>query len=187
MATEGIVYGADDEPGIRRHGHRRVRYTDERRAGRTVTDPATIDRIRKLAIPPAWTDVWISADPRSHVQATGRDARGRKQYRYHRDYRSRRDAMKFEQLVPFAQALPALRQSVEADLRQSGLPHDQVVALVVALLDRTLLRVGNECYVRDNGSFGLTTLRDRHADVQGRTIRLHFRAKSAKDCEMTWS
>jgi DNA topoisomerase-1 len=182
-----IVYGTDDEPGIRRHGHRRFRYTDERRAGRAVTDPETLDRIRRLAVPPAWTDVWISPDAATHVQATGRDARGRKQYRYHGAYRSRRDAKKFDQLVAFGRALPAIREAVDADLRRTGLPHDQVVALVVALLDRTLLRVGNESYVRDNGSFGLTTLRCRHAEVQGRTIRLRFRAKSAQVAEMTWS
>ena len=187
MSGRRIVHGADDEPGIRRHGHRRFRYTDERRSGRTVTDPKTLERIRRLAVPPAWTDVWISADPATHIQATGRDARGRKQYRYHSEYRARRDAKKFDQLVPFGQALPVLRRAVDADLRRTGLPHDQVVALLVALLDRTLLRVGNESYVRDNGSFGLTTLRDRHADVDGRTIRLHFRAKSAKDCELQWT
>jgi len=152
-----------------------------------VTDPETLDRIRHLAVPPAWSDVWISADPATHVQATGRDARGRKQYRYHWAYRNRRDAKKFEQLVPFGRSLPDIRRRVDIDLRRAGAPHEQVVALIVALLDRTLLRVGNESYARDNGSFGLTTLRDRHVDVEGRTIRLHFRAKSAKPCDVEWT
>ena len=187
MSEERIVYGADDEPGIRRQGRNRFRYTDDRRAGRPVNDADTLERIRRLAVPPAWTDVWISPDPASHLQATGRDAKGRKQYRYHPAYRSRRDAKKFDQLVAFGHALPNLRRAVDADLSRTGLPQEQVVALVVALLDRTLLRVGNESYVRDNGSFGLTTLRDRHARVEGRTIRLRFRAKSAKECEVSWT
>ncbi len=187
MSASTIVFGTDDEPGLRRHGRRRFHYTDDRRGGRPVTDDETVERIRRLAIPPAWTDVWISPDPTTHVQATGRDARGRKQYRYHKQYRSERDAKKFDQLLAFGQVLGPIRRAVDADLDRGGLPHDQVVALVVALLDRTLLRVGNECYVRDNGSFGLTTLRDRHAEIHGRTIRLHFRAKSAKDCELSWT
>ena len=182
-----IVYGGDDEPGLRRHGHTRMTYTDDRRGGRTVTDADTLARIKRLAVPPAWTDVWISADPRSHIQATGRDARGRKQYRYHQDYRRQRDTKKFDQLVAFGHALGALRRTVDADLARTGLPKEQVVALIVALLDRTLFRIGNECYARDNGSFGLTTVRDRHARIDGRTIQLRFRGKYAKTCEVAWT
>jgi DNA topoisomerase I len=187
VAGSKIVYGGDDEPGIRRHGRVRVSYTDERAGGRAVSDTETLGRIKRLAVPPAWTDVWISADPSSHIQATGRDARGRKQYRYHREYRTQRDSKKFDQLVPFGHALVPLRRTVDADLDRSGLPKEQVVALIVALLDRTLFRVGNECYARDNGSFGLTTVRDRHARIEGRTIRLRFRGKYAKTCEIAWT
>jgi DNA topoisomerase-1 len=187
MAGSKIVFGIDDQPGIRRRGRVRVTYTNERAGGRPVTDPDTLARIKRLAVPPAWTNVWISADPCSHIQATGRDARGRKQYRYHPDYRTQRDAKKFDQLVPFGHALAPLRRTVDADLDRTGLPKEQVVALVVALLDRTLFRVGNECYARDNGSFGLTTVRDRHARIEGRTIRLRFRGKYAKTCEIAWT
>ncbi len=181
------MYGGDDEPGIRRHGHARVTYTDDRAGGRRVTDAETLARIKRLAVPPAWTDVWISADSATHIQATGRDARGRKQYRYHRDYRRQRDTKKFDQLVPFGHVVGDLRRAVDADLARTGLPKEQVVALVIALLDRTLFRIGNECYARDNGSFGLTTVRDRHARVDGRTIRLRFRGKYAKTCEVAWT
>jgi DNA topoisomerase-1 len=186
-AKPKIVYGGDDEPGIRRRGRARVTYTDDRHGGRVITHAETLARIKRLAVPPAWTDVWISADPRSHIQATGRDARGRKQYRYHRDYRTERDSKKFDQLVAFGHALGTLRRTVDADLDRNGLPKEQVVGLIVALLDRTLFRVGNECYVRDNGSFGLTTVRDRHARIEGRTIRLRFRGKYAKTCEVAWT
>jgi DNA topoisomerase-1 len=183
----GLAYGSDSEPGLRRAGRAKVRYVDDRRGGRAVTDANTLERIRRLAIPPAWTDVWISPDPSSHLQATGRDARGRKQYRYHPDFRSQRDATKFDQLVAFGGALGGLRRRVDADLARPGLPADRVTALVVSLLDRTFLRVGNECYARDNGSFGLTTLRDRHAKVSGAMIRLRFVGKSAKVHEVAWT
>jgi DNA topoisomerase-1 len=178
-----LVYGGDDVPGIRRRGRQRVRYVDDR-TGRVVRDPRVLERIAALAVPPAWTDVWISADPAGHLQATGRDARGRKQYRYHPRYRSHRDATKFDQLLTFGRALPALRRGVEADLSQRGLPLDRVTAVVVALLDDTGVRVGNECYAQDNGSFGLTTLRDRHVRIQGDGIRMRFVGKSAKEHEI---
>ncbi len=139
----GLVFGGDDEPGLRRRGRRRPRYVDER-TGAAVTDPETLARIRSLAVPPAWTDVWISPDARTHLQATGRDARGRKQYRYHADFRRHRDEAKFEQLVPFGRRLGRLRRRVDHDLDQPGLPLDRVTAVLVRLLEDTFVRVGNE-------------------------------------------
>jgi DNA topoisomerase-1 len=182
----GLDYGHDDEPGLRRRGRKHFTYVDERRRGREVTDARTLERIRRLAIPPAWTDVWISANPACHVQATGRDARGRKQYRYHPDFRRHRETTKFDQLPAFGAVLGTVRRTVEEDLDRRGLPLERVEALVVALLDRTYLRVGNESYARDNGSYGLTTLRDKHAVVRNGTIRLHFTGKSAKDHTIEW-
>ena len=129
-------------------------------------------------IPPAWTDVWISPDPRGHLQAVGRDARGRKQYRYHPHWRVVRDEVKYGKVIAFARALPRIRQRVAADLRRSGLPREKVLAAVVQLLEKTLIRVGNEEYARHNHSFGLTTMRDQHAKVHGSTVRFEFRGKS---------
>ncbi len=146
--------------------------------GDRITDRRTLDRIRSLAIPPAWAAVRICPSPDGHLQAVGRDARGRKQYRYHPAFRRRRDAAKFESLVVFAQRLPAIRRQVEQDLARPGLSRERVLALVVRLLDITRLRVGNDEYRRDNGSYGLTTLRDRHARVEGANLRLRFRGKS---------
>lgn len=171
-----LRYGSDAEPGIRRRGTKRFAYVNER-TGRPASR-ADVERITALAIPPAWTDVWIAADPTSHVQATGRDAKGRKQYRYHPDHTSSRSADKFADLVPFAHALGRVRNRVRRDLRADELDHDQVVAVVVRLLDVTGLRVGNPQYARENGSFGLTTLRRRHARLRGSTLRLSFRGKS---------
>jgi DNA topoisomerase I len=145
-----------------------------------ITDEETVDRIRRLAIPPAWTDVWICADPLGHLQATGRDARGRKQYRYHARFRARRESAKYERLVAFARALPAIRRQVDRDLSRPGLPREKVLAAVVRLLELTLIRVGNDEYRRLNRSFGLTTLHDRHAVVSGSTIRFRFRGKSGR-------
>lgn len=144
----GLRYGTDDEPGISRHGHRRPRYRDQR-TGALVTDHSTLDRIRQLAIPPAWTDVWISADPTSHVQATGRDAKRRKQYRYHPAYRAHQEAAKFDLMARYGRALPALRRTVAQDLRRRELDQRCVVAVVVQLLEDTLIRVGNEEYARE--------------------------------------
>jgi DNA topoisomerase IB len=142
---------------------------------------ATVERIRALAIPPAWTDVWICADPRGHLQACGRDARGRKQYRYHPAWRARRDRDKFGRLQQFGACLPALRRRLRRDLALQGLPREKVLAVVVSLLGHTLVRIGNDEYARDNDSFGLTTLRDRHlAFVRQGRARLHFRGKSGK-------
>jgi DNA topoisomerase I len=171
----GLVFANDDDPGIRRRGRQRFTYvTDD---GHAVREPKTLTRIRVLAVPPAWTDVWIAADPRAHVQATGRDARGRKQYRYHDDFRAHRDSAKFDDLVPFGHALAGLRRQVEADLGADGMSYERLVALVVWLLNDTYLRVGNESYARENGSFGLTTLRKRHVDIDGVRVRMRFVAK----------
>ncbi|MGH9132685.1 MAG: DNA topoisomerase IB [Ilumatobacteraceae bacterium] len=171
-----LRFGSDAEPGIRRRGRTRFSYHNER-TGRPASKRDR-ERISALAVPPAWTDVWIAADPTSHVQATGRDARGRKQYRYHPDFMESRSDHKFADLVPFGTALGRLRRRVDRDIRSGGLDHDRVVAVVVRLLDVTGLRVGNAEYARDNHSFGLTTLRDRHAVVRGSTISLAFRGKS---------
>jgi DNA topoisomerase I len=175
----GLRYVNDDDPGIRRvavRGGFSYRAPD----GRRVTDEATLQRIRGLAIPPAWTDVWICAAPNGHIQATGRDARGRKQYRYHPLWREVRDRAKFERTIAFGEALPRLRRRVERDLRRPKLDRQRVIATVVRLLDTTLLRVGNEEYAQQNRSFGLTTLRDRHARVRGETLRFSFVGKSGK-------
>jgi DNA topoisomerase-1 len=176
----GLRYITDRQPGIRRRKAGRG-FTYIRPDGMRVTDPARIDWIRSLAIPPAWTDVWISPIKRGHVQATGRDARGRKQYRYHPRWRAVRDEAKYGRLIEFARSLPRIRRRTERDLRRRGLPRDKVLALVVQLLEATLVRVGNEEYARDNRSFGLSTLRDRHAKVNGHDLHLVFTGKSGKE------
>jgi DNA topoisomerase-1 len=145
---------------------------------------ATRDWIRGLAIPPAWEDVWISPDPHGHLLATGIDARGRKQYRYHPDFRRRRDERKYDRILAFGAALPRLRRRIDADLRRHGLPREKVVAAVVALLDATSLRVGNERYARDNRSYGLTTLRSRHVVAGSSTVRLKFKGKSGRQYDV---
>jgi len=174
----GLRYVDDRRtPGIRRIGSKtRVRYVAPN--GRTIGDTAELHRIRSLVIPPAWTDVWICPDPRGHLQATGRDARRRKQYRYHPRWRVVRDEAKYGRLIAFAQTLPRIRRRAAGDLRRPGLSRDKVLAAVVQLLEKTLIRVGNEEYARDNGSFGLTTFRDQHARVTGGTVRFAFRGKS---------
>jgi DNA topoisomerase I len=146
--------------------------------GKTIRKASELKRIRALAIPPAWTDVWICADPRGHLQATGRDARGRKQYRYHPDWRVCRDETKFDRMQAFAGKLPAIRRRTEADLARPGLPREKVLATVVQLLEKSLIRVGNDEYARANRSFGLTTLRNNHVDVRGSTLKFEFRGKS---------
>lgn len=172
----GLRYATDAEPGLRRiRRGKGFSYVDV--DGHPV-DAQERARIASLAIPPAWTDVWINPDPRGHLLATGRDARGRKVYRYHDRWREVRDAAKFERLADFAEALPDLRGAVDGDLRRRGLPEEKVVALVVRLLDETLLRVGNERYAEDNESFGLTTLRTDHVDVHGGTVEMDFVGKS---------
>jgi DNA topoisomerase-1 len=174
----GLRYVSDGRaPGIRRVGSpNRFRYVDVN--GRTIRDRAQLQRIKSLAIPPAWTDVWICRDPLGHLQAVGRDARGRKQYRYHPHWREVRDEVKYGRLAAFAEALPRLRKRVDADLRRPGLPRQKVLAAVVRLLEKTLIRVGNEEYARENGSVGLTTMRDQHAKISGTNVRFAFRGKS---------
>jgi DNA topoisomerase-1 len=171
------VYVHDAEPGLRRQragaGFRYV-HPD----GRPVRDRATLDRIRALAIPPAYRDVWICRRANGHLQATGRDARGRKQYRYHPRWNHVRDAEKFDRIVAFAAALPRLRRKLRRDLAQPGLPRDKVVAVVVAIMADTLVRIGNDEYARGNGSYGLTTLRDRHVEfLRDGRARMRFRGK----------
>lgn len=178
-----LHYVTDEAPGLRRTGTKRFGYVDSR-TGRAVTDEATLARIRSLAIPPAWTDVWICADPSGHLQATGRDARGRKQYRYHPDFREERERAKFDDLVPFGEALGDLRRVLDRDLAGSGLRFERMVALVVSLLECTCMRVGNECYAATNKTFGLTTLRARHAEVHGSTVRIKFVGKGGRRTEI---
>ena len=181
-----LTFSSDATPGIRRRrSGRGFSYRDP--DGNTVTDGDVLARIRKLAIPPAWTDVWICTDPGGHLQATGRDARGRKQYRYHAAWTERRGAEKFQGLTEFGRALPALREAVDRDLARPGLGRDRVVAMVVRLLGLTLIRVGNREYARVNGSYGLTTLLDQHvAAVRGR-LRFQFRAKGGIDRDIRLS
>lgn len=174
-----LRYATDEEPGIRRvRAGRGFRYV--RADGRAVKDKATLARIRALAVPPAWTDVWIAPDARAHIQATGRDARGRKQYRYHAAWRKARDETKYDRLLAFGRALPSIRARVTRDLARKGLPREKVLATVVRLLDATAMRVGNHEYRRDNGTHGLTTLRDRHAEVRGHKVTFSFRGKHGK-------
>jgi len=179
-ALANLHYTSCDEPGIarKRSGSGFVYLAP---GGRRVRDDATLARIRSLAIPPAWQDVWISIDPDGHLQAVGRDARGRKQYRYHPRWRSVRDEAKYGRLVEFCRILPRLRKRVARDLACSCLCRDKVVALVVSLLERAQLRVGNDEYTRQNGSYGATTLRDRHARVRGSELELRYRAKGGAE------
>jgi DNA topoisomerase I len=173
-----LKYGSDDADGIRRQ-RRGKRFTYTTTSGRPVRDRATLARIRALAIPPAWTDVWISPDPDGHIQATGRDARGRKQYKYHPRWREVRDAVKYTRLVDFCRVLPKIRASVEHDLACSCLCKRKVVATVVSLMERAQLRVGNEEYAKQNGSYGATTLRNRHVRFKsGAAFELSYRGKS---------
>jgi len=175
----GLRYVSDDEPGIRRKRSGKG-FSYRAPDGSTLRDKAALARIRALAVPPAWTDVWICADPDGHVQATGRDARGRKQHRYHPRWREVRDATKYERLVDFGRVLPKIRRQVTADLRKRDLSREKVLATIVRIMDLTFIRVGNEEYARGNGSYGLTTLRDHHVKVCGRTMHFAFKGKSGK-------
>ena len=178
-ATSGLLYVNDDDPGLRRvKAGDGFHYRDP--DGERVTDAATLERIRLLAIPPAWTEVWICPSPRGHIQATGRDQKGRKQYRYHEAWRRDRDGLKFGRMIAFGRALPRLRARVEADLARRGLPRDKVIAAVVRLMELTLIRIGNEEYAQANKSFGLTTLRDRHAKLSSVGGTFQFKGKSGK-------
>jgi len=177
-----LTYVTDSEPGIRRlRAGQGFSYRSP--DGRTV-NRAALARIKALAIPPAWTDVWISPEPDGHIQATGRDQRGRKQYRYHPLWAQERDQAKYSSLLAFAERLPDLRRQIDADLRRHGLPAERVVAAVVRLLDNTMIRVGNAAYARDNKSFGLTTLRDRHVDINGSSLWFAFKGKSGKEWKL---
>jgi len=179
----GLRYTTDEQAGIhRRRKGRGFTYVD--RDGVPVRDGGELRRIRRLAIPPAWTDVWISPSALGHIQATGRDARGRKQYRYHERWREVRDEAKYGRLGDFAKALPRIRARVDADLAQPGIPRERVLASAIRILEETFMRVGNVEYARANGSFGLTTLRAKHVDVDGSRIVFRFRGKSGKDHEV---
>ncbi len=183
-SNAGLVHVDDTAPGIRRHrSGKGFAYTTA--SGRKLRDSKTLERIRALAIPPAYTDVWICSKPNGHLQATGRDARGRKQYRYHPRWQALRDDDKFDRIVAFGEALPRLRRRLRRDLKLRGLPHDKVRAVVVALMADSLARVGNDAYARDNRSYGLTTLRSRHLEwVRGGRARLKYRGKSGKTQEI---
>ena len=180
----GLRYVADTGPGIRRRrAGRGFSYigTD----GQPIRDRRQVERIRSLAIPPAWTDVWISPTRKGHIQATGRDAKGRKQYRYHPKWHNVRDEVKFGRMMAFAAALPTIREKTEADLRRQGLPREKVLATIVRLLEKTMIRVGNDEYARDNDSYGLTTMQDEHAEVSSRRITFRYRGKSGREHETT--
>lgn len=175
--SAGLVYVTDATPGIRRRrAGRGFVYLDPQ--GRVIRKPAVLERIRQLVIPPAWSEVWVCPDPRGHIQVTARDGRGRKQYRYHPEYRKVRDETKFERLFAFSEILPGLRRRVERDLARDGLPREKVLATVVRLLEKTLIRIGNDEYARQNRSYGLTTLRQRHVEVEGNILHFEFRGKS---------
>jgi DNA topoisomerase I len=181
--SAGLRYTSDEQAGIRRRRKGRgFGYIDT--DGASVRDEVDLRRIRRLAIPPAWTDVWISPSPLGHIQATGRDARGRKQYRYHERWREVRDEAKYGRLTDFAKALPRVRERVDADLARPGIPRERVLATAIRILEQTFMRVGNVEYARANGSFGLTTLRSKHVDVEGSRIVFRFRGKSGKDHEV---
>lgn len=176
----GLRYVTDERRGIRRHrAGRGFRYVGP--DGEPVTDERELHRIKRLAIPPAWTEVWISPDARGHIQATGRDVKGRKQYRYHERFREIRDETKYERMLDFAKALPKIRARVDEDLASAKLTREKVLAAIVRLLETTLIRVGNEEYAKENGSYGLTTMRGHHVDVDGSVVRFRFRGKSGKD------
>ncbi|MFT4254985.1 MAG: DNA topoisomerase IB [Caulobacter sp.] len=174
-----LAYVNDQEQGLTRLGTPGAfRYADA--DGQAVKDAATLERIRALVVPPAWTSVWICPDPNGHIQAVGRDQKGRKQYRYHPDWRADRDARKYERMAAFGRALPRLRKRVEADLARRGLPREKVLAAVVRLLELTLIRVGNDEYARANKSFGLTTMQKRHLKLAGGGAVFEFKGKSGK-------
>jgi DNA topoisomerase IB len=185
-AARGLLYTSDSLPGIRRRrSGNGFAYRDAK--GKPVRQESTLTRIRSLAIPPAYSDVWICADPRGHLQATGRDAKGRKQYRYHARWRAWRDRGKFTHIAEFGSALPRLRRRIQKDLALPGLPQNKVLALVVRLLDETLIRVGNKAYATENGSYGLTTLRNKHLRLGSAELTFSFRAKSGKESRVALS
>jgi len=177
--SAGLRYVTDARPGItRKPKDGDFAYYDNE--GKQVKNKSTLDRLKSLAIPPAWRKVWICAQPNGHLQATGIDARGRKQYKYHPTWRSDRDEAKFERLLSFGQVLPKIRAQVDRDLRLPDLAREKVIATVVRLLEISLIRIGNEAYAKENNSFGLTTMRNRHVAVKGSTVKFQFRGKGGK-------
>jgi len=183
---QGLRYVSDTQPGFRREpGRKNFAYFDP--AGKRVTDEKLLARFKALVIPPAWTDVWICRYGNGHLQVTGRDARGRKQYRYHADWCSRRNETKFGKMLAFGRALPPLRTQVEEHLSLRGMPRDKVLAAIVVVLEQTRIRVGNDVYTKENKSFGLTTIRNKHAKVRGARVRFQFRGKSGvmRDVSLT--
>ena len=179
-ARAGLTYVSDGLAGIRRE-RAGTGWTYHAPDGSRVTDRAELKRIASLVVPPAWTEVWICPDPKGHIQVTARDARGRKQYRYHPLYRDARDKSKFRRMLEFSEILPEIRERIERDLRARDLTRRQILATVVSLLDKTLIRVGNDEYARENRSFGLTTLRGRHVEIKGAKLQFTFRGKSGVD------
>jgi DNA topoisomerase I len=176
----GLRYMPDASPGIRRKRtgkHFSYIGVDEK----PIRDPDQLQRIKKIGIPPAWTNVWICPTDRGHIQATGRDTKGRKQYRYHQRWREVRDETKYDKLILFGETLPLIRERVDQDLSLTDLPYEKVIATIVRLLDTTLMRIGNEEYARENDSYGMTTMRNQHVDVRGAKVRFHFKGKSGKD------
>jgi DNA topoisomerase I len=179
----GLRYVSDDQPGYTRKAKGDdFEYFDTE--GKKITDETRVLRIRRIGVPPAYKDVWICPSPNGHIQATGRDARGRKQYRYHERWREVRDENKYDRMLVFGKALPKIRRRVNRDLKRRGLPREKVLATVVQLLERTFIRVGNEEYAKENKSFGLTTLRNHHVDVTATKLRFSFRGKSGKEHEV---
>jgi DNA topoisomerase I len=179
----GLQYVSDDRPGYRRRANGEdFAYFDTQ--GKRIRDQQRLLRVKHLAIPPAWTDVWICPSPNGHIQATGRDARRRKQYRYHNRWREMRDENKFGRLADFAKALPQIRKRVDHDIKLPGLPREKVLATVVRLLEHTFIRVGNDEYARENKSFGLTTIKNRHVTLKGAHLRFRFRGKSGRQHEV---
>jgi DNA topoisomerase I len=176
----GLRYVSDRQSGIQR---KRVgkHFSYIGLDSKPIRDPQELERIKHIGIPPAWKQVWICPSPKGHIQATGRDAKGRKQYRYHLRWREVRDETKYDRMIAFGEALPAIRERVEHDLSLPGLPYEKVLATLVRLLDTTLIRVGNEEYVRENHSYGLTTMHSRQVEVTGATVHFHFRGKSARE------
>jgi DNA topoisomerase-1 len=179
--SAGLVYVTDEDRGIRRE-RKGDAFEYFKPGGERIRDESTLERVRKLAIPPAWTEVWICTRANGHLQATGRDARGRKQYRYHPQFREVRETTKYEHMLEFARALPAIRARLAEHMALRGLPREKVLATVVHLLENTLIRVGNDDYARENKSYGLTTLRNPHVKVEGAALRFQFKGKSGK----TW-
>jgi DNA topoisomerase-1 len=177
--SAGLSYVSDERPGIRRK-KAGTGFSYARPDGSRLIEPDALKRIRALAIPPAWTDVWICPFPDGHIQATGRDTKGRKQYRYHAHFREVRESTKYEHVVAFADALPSIRETVREHMALRGLPREKVMATVVHLLETTLIRVGNDDYARQNNSYGLTTLKNRHVAIEGNEVRFRFTGKGSK-------